>query len=384
MRSTSVLHIITGLNDGGAEAVLYRLCAHDVRDRHHVISLTGAGKYGPLLLALGVRVTYLNMPRRRVTAQGLWRLWCLVRKLEADVVQTWMYHADLLGGVAAWLAGHRNIIWGIRHTTLIPGESPRSTIAVAQACAWVSRIVPRRILCCAEGAIKVHTALGYDADRMVFVPNGYDLTDFRPDTPSGSSVRSELALGSGPIIGFVARYDPQKDHNNLLQALGLLKAVDLRPTCLLVGTGLDPDNAALVERIAQLGLSDQVHLLGRRSDIPSVMNALDVHVMSSSFGEAFPNVLAEAMACGTPCVSTDVGDAASIVGDTGWIVPPRDPQALADAIALALKARYEPDWLKRKTSARNHIETRFSIAQMVDRYRDVWFGPVSPSLETRK
>jgi len=293
-----------------------------------------------------------------------------------------MYHANLLGGLAARLAGCRNIVWGIRHTTLIPGESPRSTIAVAQICAWISQIVPRRILCCAEQAIKVHAAQGYCAERMLFVPNGYDLAAFQPDERSGASVRSELGLGSGPLIGFVARYDAQKDHDNLLQALDLLKAANLRPICLLVGTGLDQGNTALVEEIAHFGLSDQVRLLGRRGDIPRVMNALDLHVMSSAFGEAFPNVLAEAMACGTPCVSTDVGDAAAIVGDTGWIVPPRDPQALADAIALALKAQGRSDWEKRKASARNHIETRFSIAQMVENYRAVWFGALEPSLET--
>lgn len=379
----SVLHIITGLNDGGAEAVLHRLCAHDVIDRHHVISLMDAGKYGPMLQAQGVPVTYLNMPKGRVTASGLLRLYRLVREQRPDVVQTWMYHADLLGGLAACLAGHRNIVWGIHHTTLIPGRNPRKTIAIAKICAWISRLVPKQILCCAEEAIKVHTALGYDANRMVFVPNGYDLTAFQPDTPAGSSIRSELELGSGPTIGFVARYDPLKDHDNLLQALSLLKAANLRPTCLLVGTGLEQGNTALVERIMHFGLSDQIRLLGRRGDVPRVMNALDLHVMSS-VSEAFPNVLAEAMACGTPCVSTDVGDAAAIVGDTGWIVPPRDPQALADAIALALKTRDRTDWAERKAKARHHIETRFSIAQMVENYRAVWFEPLGPNRETGK
>jgi len=383
MRQKNVLHIITGLSDGGAEAALHRLCTHNVKDRHHVISLMDAGKYGPLLLDQGVAVTCLNMPKGRVTMSGLWRLYRLVGEQKPDVVQTWMYHADLLGGLAAWLAGHRNVVWGIHHTTLIPGRSRRSTIAVARLCAWISRLVPHRILCCAEEAIKVHTALGYDANRMVFVPNGYDLTAFRPDAPSGSSVRSELELGSGPIIGFVARYDFLKDHENLFQALSLLKAADLRPTCLLVGTGLEQGNAALAKRIGHFGLSDQIRLLGRRSDVPRVMNALDLHVMSS-VSEAFPNVLAEAMACGTPCVSTDVGDAAAIVGDTGWIVPPRAPQALANAIALALKARERADWGERKAKARHHIETRFSIAQMVENYRAVWFGPLEPNLEIGK
>lgn len=381
MSQKIILHIITGLNDGGAEAVLHRLCAYNVKDRHNVISLMDSGKYGPMLQALGVPVTCLNMPKGRVTASGLWRLYRLVREQRPDVVQTWMYHADLLGGLAAWLAGHRNIVWGIHHTRLIPGKSPRSTIVVARLCAWISRLVPQRILCCAEEAIKVHAALGYASNRMVFVPNGYDLTAYRPDAPSGASLRSELGLRSGPIIGFVARYDQLKDHDNLLQALTLLKSAGLRPVCLLAGTGMEHSNTALAKRIAHLGLSNQVQLLGRRGDIPRVMNALDVHVMSS-VSEAFPNVLAEAMACGTPCISTDVGDAAAIICDTGWIVPTRDPQAMADAIGKALEELNGPGWATRRDGARRRIESRFSIGQMVENYRAVWFGQLESGLGT--
>ena len=378
---TTILHIITGLNDGGAEAVLYRLCKHDTFADHRVISLMDAGKYGPMLQSQGVQVTCLNMPKGRLTVSGLWKLYRLIIKQKPDVVQTWMYHANLLGGLAAWLSGHRNIIWGIHHSTLEQSENSRSTIAVARSCAWLSRIVPKKILFCAKKAINTHAAIGYCSKRMIFVPNGYDLAAFRPDNMSRASVRTELGLGSGPVVGFIARYDPLKDHDNLLHALRLLKYADRRPICLLVGTGMDHDNNTLADTISNLGLSDQVRLLGRRDDVPRLMNALDLHVMSS-VSEAFPNVLAEAMACGTPCVSTDVGDAAAIIGETGWIVPPREPQALANAIALALEAQEKPEWIERQASARIHIETRFSIDQMVIRYRAVWLGTPELRKET--
>lgn len=369
----SVLHIITGLNDGGAEAALFRLCLADTHDLHHVVSLTGAGKYGPLLEGRGIPVTSLNMPRGRVTLAGAWRLWRHIRQLRPDVVQTWMYHADLLGGSIARLAGRKNVCWGIRHSDLDPGVSSPRTALVARLCARLSHSVPRRIICCAERARAVHAELGYEASRLCVIPNGYDLTSFCPDAAAHADLRAELGFDAGAsVIGFVARFDPVKDHGNLLEALARLRDSGQAPACLLVGTGMDDRNEALAAMIAARGLSGQVRLLGRRDDIPRVMNALDLHVMSS-LSEAFPNVLAEAMACGTPCVATDVGDAAVILGDTGRIVPPRDPKALADAVSAMLAEVGTPAWAARKMATRRRVAEHFSIRRMVDSYREVWF-----------
>lgn len=375
VNSRKVLHFITCLGDGGAQSCLAALCAFDTKCDHLVVSLSDHGKYGPLLEAKGVSVVSIGMKRGRVSLAGLWRMWRLVRRERPDTVQTWMYHADLLGGIIARLAGQRNIVWGIRHSTLVPSESARSTILVARLCAHLSRLVPRRIACCAEKAREVHSGIGYDSTRMVVIPNGYDLSVFRPDVQARQRLRRELSLSpSEPVIGFVARFDPQKDHDNLLRALAVLHRQGECPVCLLVGTGLVTGNAALADRIVALGLRDRVRLLGRRNDIPAVMNALDLHVMSSAFGEAFPNVLSEAMACGTPCVSTDVGDAAAIVGFTGQIVPPRDPQALAAAIAQMLLEHDCPEWPERCEAARRRVSDHYSIEKMVESYQDVWVG----------
>ncbi|MDF3384584.1 MULTISPECIES: glycosyltransferase [unclassified Sulfitobacter] len=369
----TIVHVITGLNDGGAEAALYRLCTHDKSNHHHVISLMDGGKYGPMLEARGISVSCINMPRGKLTLGGAWQLRGEIKRNFPDVVQTWMYHADLMGGVAARLAGVRNIVWGIHHTTLVSGESSRATIMVMKLCARLSRIVPRRIICCAEKARDVHAEKGYDRSRMRVVPNGHDVTIFRPDLKARYQIRNELELPDNlPVIGFVARFDPQKDHKNLLQALGNLKAKGLAPICLLVGTNMNEANRDLTAMIHDLGLNDQVKLLGLRNDIPAIMNALDLHVMSSAFGEAFPNVLCEAMACGTPCVTTDVGDASLIVGETGWVVPPRDRVALAKAIAQALDKRHTPDWKDRRDQANDRINANFTIGGMVDNYNLVW------------
>lgn len=368
-----VLHVITGLHDGGAEGALFRLCTYDSENIHQVISMTEPGKYGPLLEAQGIQVTCLGMPRGRLTSKGLFQLWRQIRKTQPDVVQTWMYHADLVGGVLARLAGCQNVIWGIRNTTLSRGESTHNTIRVARLCARLSSFVPRRILCCAEKARSIHSALGYDERRMRVVPNGYDLSTFRPDSDAREALRKELGIPPEAfLLGFVARFDPQKDHANLLHALARLRDAGKTPLCLLVGTGLETGNPVIVRMITELGLTDQVRLLGRRTDIPDVMNALDLHVMSSAFGEAFPNVLCEAMACGTPCVTTDVGDAVLIVSETGWAVPPRDSVALSEALGRAMDCRGHADWTARKEAARRRIEAHFTLERMREGYHAVW------------
>ncbi|MCH8490447.1 MAG: glycosyltransferase [Oceanicaulis sp.] len=375
-----ILHIITELGDGGAEGVLYRLCMQDRRNMHVVVSLMDEGKYGPELTRAGISVFSLDMPRGRISVRGLWRLWRFIRRTRPDLVQTWMYHADLLGGVIARLAGRRRVFWGIRHTDLVPGRSARTTIWAARICARLSRVVPERIICCAETARQVHGAMGYDAGRMLVIPNGYDISRFSPDPTAGRKVRAELGIAENALsIGYVARYNSQKDHETLLNALAILKQRDSCPFCLLVGTGIEHSNTALASRIEALDLTRFVYRLGRREDIPAIMNAIDIHVMSSSFGEAFPNVLAEAMACGTPCVATDVGDASFITGDTGLIVPTGDAEALADAISSLLNERNTTEWEVRRERSRARIAELFSMEAMLKKFDGAWRAKSSGS-----
>lgn len=372
-----IFHIITGLNEGGAEAVLYRLCVADKTHRHCVVSLMDAGKYGPLLEREGVPVVCLCMPRGRVTFRGLWRLWRLLRSEKPEIVQTWMYHGDLIGGVIARMAGLRRVFWGVRHSTLERGKSRRSTIMIARLNAWLSHWVPEAIICCAERAREVHRLLGYASHKLVVIPNGYDLRRFQPDETARVRLRDEWDVADDvPLVGMVGRLDPQKDHENLLNGLSRLKQQGVDFRCVLVGRGLETDNEPLLARIRAAGLVDRIVLAGPRSDMPAVMRALDLHVLSSS-AEAFPNVLAEAMACGTPCVTTNVGDAAFIVGDTGWVVPPRDGVQLAEALQAALAALENTDgWRMRCDAARARIAEHFGLESMVKAYAAVWRGAV--------
>lgn len=369
-----VAHIITGLNNGGAEAVLYRLCTNDTSATHTVISLMDMGKYGPMLEKAGVTVHCLNMPQGRVTLNGLRKLYTLLKKGKPDAVQTWMYHADLIGGVIAKLAGVKKIFWGIHHSNLEPDKSKRSTIVIAKLCARLSKRVPTGIVCCADEALAVHAAIGYDKSKMTVIYNGYRLDQFNINTEAGNAVKQELDIAHVPfVLGLVGRFNPQKDHANLLNALALLKEKHKAFACLLVGADINPDNTELYGQIKRLGLLGQVRLLDQRSDIPAVMNALDVHVLSSTT-EGFPNVVAEAMACGAPCVTTNVGDAALIVGETGWVVPRSNSEQLFEAITKALneKQTNADAWNARQQAARQRIEDNFSIETMVGKYHRVW------------
>lgn len=371
-----ILHIITGLSDGGAEAVLYRLCHHDKDNQHIVISLMDKGKYGPLLEDMGVQVYCLNMPAGKIRFSALIKLYKLIRQLKPDVVQTWMYHADLIGGIIARLAGVKNIVWGVHHTTLVKGESKRSTILIAKINALISSFIPRKIIYCAEKSRQVQESIGFSPKIGHVVPNGYNIDNFKPDFNSGVAFRQEVGLADEKfLIGHVGRYHPFKDYPTLVNAVSLLTKEKSALKVVMVGGDLTTDNTQLNQLIKDNICTERITLLGRRNDITAVMNGFDLFVLSS-VSEAFPNVLNEAMACGTPCITTDVGDAAVIVGDTGWVVPPKDPQALAKAMFAAMEEQQDNPqaWQARKQACRERIVNNFSIKKMVEGYHQVWFN----------
>ena len=369
-RRLRVLHVISSLADGGAEAVLYRVLTADPGNDHTVVSLTDRGRYGPLLEQAGIAVEAVGMRRGRVTVGGWRRLMHLVRAARPDVVQTWMYHADLLGGLAARMTGVRAVVWGVHSVDV----DPLTTRIVVATCAVASRIVPRRIVICSHEGARRHLARGYARDRVTVIPNGYDTQALRPDEAACARLRSEWRLPPGAFaVGMVARWDPVKGHANLIAALACVAGAGSPDWCLiLVGQGIDDANVELTARLDQAGIRARTRLLGARTDIAQVMGALDLHVLASRT-EAFPNVVAEAMSCGTPCVVTDVGDAAFIVGDTGWVVPPQDPEALAAGLQTALTQLATADgWKLRQNAARARIVAEFSLPHIAGLYAGQW------------
>ncbi|MBW8305998.1 MAG: glycosyltransferase [Thiobacillus sp.] len=368
-----IVFIITGLSTGGAEMMLLKVLERLDRQRFapHVISLTTLGELAPRIAALGVPLDAVGMKPGLPSPSGFFRLVRLLKRLNPDVVHTWMYHADLLGGLAARLAGVSSIGWCIRNSNLDKDKTKFSTRAVVGLCASISKWVPSRILSCSEKARQVHVACGYAEEKMVVVPNGFELSQFKPDLDARFRVRAELGItDQTPLVGLIGRFDPQKNHAGFFEAAGVLHRHMPQVHFVLAGQGVDLSNAALMQTITQAGVLANTHLLGLRNDMPALMATLDV-LASSSYGEAFPNVLGEAMACGVPCAVTDVGDSAYIVGDTGRVVASGDMHGLAAALEELL-ALPLPEKAALSERARARVAEHFEIGAIVRRYEDFY------------
>ena len=360
-----IVHVISDLDTGGAEVMLAKLVGAMDRARfsNTVISLTDRGQLGKQIESLGVAVHPLGMKRGRPDILALPRLIRLLKTLNPTIVQSWLYHADLLSTLAVKFSGSPILVWNVRCSDMDLKRYPPLT-------RWVQRVLahwsafPAAVIVNSEAGKQQHERLGYRPRRWDVIPNGFDTQRFHPDSSVRLSLRKEWhVLEDSVVVALVARVDPMKDHPTFLAAAQEVARARENVYFLLVGK----DAQTLASDVAAKGLTDRVRLLGCRSDIECLLPAVDMLCLSSAFGEGFPNVLGEAMACGIPCVSTDVGDARSIVADTGLIVPVRDPASLAQAI-IDLIDRGPAARATIGRAARERIETEYSLPRIVDQY----------------
>jgi glycosyltransferase involved in cell wall biosynthesis len=376
-----IVHVITGLEAHGAETMLYRfLGASDAQAfRHQVISLTDRGALGGEIEALDVPVRALGMRPGMPNPLAVTKLAGMLREAKPDVVQTWMYHADLIGGLAAKLAGKAPVVWGIHHTQVNWRETKFLTLLTVRVCAALSNSLPAAIVCCSQASEKAHLEMGYAPAKMRVIPNAMDVTEFQPNPEAGRALRLELGIPAGaPVIGLAARFHPHKDHQNFFKAAALLRQELPEVHFVLCGDGIVTENAEVAKMMNSARLAGNCHLLGARSDMRAVFASWDI-ATNASLSEALPLAVGEAMACEVPSVVTAVGDCPIVVGDTGKVVPPQRPELLAAAWKEMLQsgptARKQMGIL-----ARERIVKNYSLPALVDQYESLYRSVASPAL----
>lgn len=371
-----ITHIITGLGNGGAEMMLFKLLENIDRSKYNikVISMMDKGIMGDKIEKLGVEVYCLNIKRGLGSFFNFSAINRAVNIIkDADIVQTWMYHADLFGLVTSKIAGVDKVIWGIRRANLDYKQNRKALIIIAKINAFLSRSKRvYRIISCSKKASEVHTRYGYKGDKIITIPNGFNLSMFKEIENSRMILEEELGLnGSDRIVCHVGRWNAMKDYQTLVKCIKLTLERNKDIKFVLCGTDIDESNYELKELIIENDIDlNRIYLLGRRDDIPIIMSASDILVLSS-VGEGFPNVIGESMACKTPCVVTDVGDCAFIVDEYGKVVEKQNYVGLSDSILYMINMEKQ-DLNKLGADCRNRILNNFDIHNIVSMYEDLY------------
>ena len=365
-----ILHVVIGLEVGGAESMLFRLVQASPKQEHVVVSLTTLGKLGKKLQNQGHQVYALRLNNLAFFPVVLWRLVKLMRSIKPDVVQTWMYHSDLIGGIAARLCGIKKVFWGIRNTQ-VPNAIISSTRLVIWICARLSWFIPYGIVCCANSAKSAHEKLGYCLRKMHVIGNGYDIEMYANARETRENIRQQMGFSESDIIvGIVGRFDLLKDYSNFVKATDRVAENNANVNFLMVGRRVEHTNELLMTWINQTHFPDRYTLLGEREDVPSLLAVMDVFCLSSK-AEGFPNVVAEAMATGVPCVVTNVGDAAKIVQNNGIIVDAENYELLAKGITELVNMSDE-ERRRLGLQAMDIVRENYSIQEVTKQYNDLY------------
>ena len=367
-----IIFIITSLSTGGAENMLYKLIQQISKNfsRIMIISLKKKGNFAQKIEDLGIEVVYLNFNFLFFFVEFN-KLIKTIKGFNPDIVQTWMYHADLIGGIASKIAKVENIYWGVRQTDLSIKYNKLTTLIIRYMCSILSHKIPKLIVFCSSRSKTVHSLLGYNKKKLIIIPNGFNIQKFSYDKDYEDYLHTELNISKNKkLIGFIGRFHKQKNHKGFIQALNKVLNLTDDTEIILVGENIDHNNKFLMKLINH-NIKNKIHLLGRRNDIPLIMNSLDLLVMFS-WTEGFPNVLGEAMASELTCVASDVGDSAEIIGKTGCIVKPGDIDGLSDSIIKLIKKPLLRDLLGKK--ARRRITEQYEISIIARKYKQLYLN----------
>ena len=340
---------------------------------HVVVSLKDEGTMAEYIKELGVPVFCLRMSPGRPTPKGGWRLIKLIRNLKPDIIQGWMYEGNF-AAFLVWIMVSRKskLLWSI-HSSL--HELKKTDWLTRNLIRWESKLsfFPAFIHFSSRISKEQHEKFGFSSKRSLYIPNGVDCDQFKPDVNAHFKLCSSLNIDSNAfLIGRIARFHAAKDYPSLILAAEKILCRFPYVHFVLSGRQVVQSNSHLVIMIQDTGFEEKFHLLGDRRDIPEIMAGLDVHV-SSSRTEAFPLVIGETMACCVPNVVTDVGDCREIVGKTGRVVPPQDHEALAKGLEFFIKMDSVERSIRGK-AARERIVSQFSLTSIAKEYGKLYLG----------
>lgn len=371
-----ILHCITGLSADGAQRMLLRL-AEGLMPIGFANVIVNLGEEAPLadrFRAIGASVTSLGMSQLRGLPADLLRLRRLIEGERPDVLQGWMYHANCTLACAALWARWRKVplFWNIRRGLDDLRERKPSTRAIIRVSRAISRI-PEQIIYCTPQSRQQHEDFGFNAYRGTVVGNGFDTEAFAPRRHTRAEVLSRLGIPSdATVIGHIGRWDLAKGHRYLIDAYVQVVRRFPRARLVMVGRGVDRDNAELITMLRTHSLGTQVHLLGERDDVRDLFPGIDIFC-SSSVAEGFPNVIAEAMSCGVPCVVTDTGASRELVDGVGRVVLSRSTRDLANGLSDVLALSSE-ERTAIGDAARARVQAQYSLDAVVREYVKLYCG----------
>ena len=367
-----ILYIITNLSLGGAEVQLKKI-VEKLTDKHQikVISMLSEGDLGDILVNLGVDLSIINFGKKRSFFFSFLKLCISIGKFKPDVVHTWMYHANLIGGFAAKLFMIKHIFWSIHHNDLSSAHNKRSTVAIAKVGAFFSYNIPKKVICVSKSVMKRHIDFGYKENKMIFIPNGIDVSEFSKMYNDKSLLFEKYNFSKdAKLIGFPSRFDPIKNHDGFLASIAKIKITNpnLDLQIILSGKNIDNDNIELISLINKYDLGGCVYLMGLVKDMPLFMSSIDL-LVNNSFSESFSLILAEALLCETLCISTIEGDPESMIEGIGIHVPAGNVTLLSNAIVKILS---NESFKGNKTKGRQKIISLYSVEKVLKLYESLY------------
>ena len=359
-----VVFLIRALTVGGAERQLVELVKKLDRQAFDVavLSFYPENAFVDELIAAGVPVISLQKKGRWEVIRFLVRLARELRRQRPDVLHGYLTGPNLLAVLMKPILSSTRIVWGMRASNVEMEDLLERVLARLEA--WLSSQASLVIFNSEAGQTHCRSA-GFEKATCVVIPNGIDVARFSPNLPSGHKQRASWGIpASSLVIGLVGRIDPMKDHRTFLSAAAILakSRPDARFVC--IGGGPDGHVSELRTLAAELGIEDRTLWTGIIDDMPPAYRALDICCSSSAYGEGTPNCVGEAMACGVPCVVTDVGDSRIVVGETGIVVPCKNPAALAAGLGtMATRIAQDSNF---GAAARERIVSSFSLARLIE------------------